>query len=397
LAGAAVVTPNLPEPNPLTLPTQKTTSKGQPVQPVRSMLSQLLSNPPDIGGRNEWLTKVAGHYAKEWHWAEDLYLQHCDIALGMMAVPLEYDESQRTITSIWTTEHEDDDNDEAAVAIDGYRLTDVGNSERLIAIADGKLRYVNAWGRWLVYRGGRWQRDNNSALVTELAKKVAKTLFAQVGKVSDKKEREALFKWAKHSEATGAIQGMIHLARGNPTIALEHEELDADPYLLNVKNGTVDLRTGDLGPHDPADLCSFQVAISYDPKALAPLWDNCLETWQPSLDIRAYLQLEAGAGATGDATETLSVHHGGGGNGKTKFWGAVQYVLGEYAVAATQEPDDRQKTRATRHRTCCALSETARCRIRDKRDVHTRRGAGESHHRGRPDGRPQDARRPVGV
>ncbi len=68
--------------------------------------------------------------------------------------------------------------DEAALA-DGFRPTDVGNAARLVAAADGKIRYAHEWGKWLVYRDGVWVIDTAEALVTEQAKDVARRLFKQ--------------------------------------------------------------------------------------------------------------------------------------------------------------------------------------------------------------------------
>ena len=56
---------------------------------------------------------------------------------------------------------------------DGLRPTDVGNAARLIRHAGQQLRYVHAWGKWLVYIDGRWILDEKDALVTELAKGVS--------------------------------------------------------------------------------------------------------------------------------------------------------------------------------------------------------------------------------
>lgn len=232
--------------------------------------------------------------------------------------------------------HDDEEDRDAPAddfaAPDGRRLTDVGNASRLIEQGGGHLRYVHSWGKWLVYRTGRWVIDNNDALVTEVAKKVAESLLRQVPAIADKETRTAVYKWALRSETSGAIAAMIRLARGVDGVLVEHEDLDADPHLLNVANGTVDLRTGRLRAHDPADLCTMQAATAYDQAAVAPLWTACLDRWQPDGDVRRYLQVEAGAAATGHPTETISVHHGSGGNGKSKFWGAVQAVLGDYAV-----------------------------------------------------------------
>jgi putative DNA primase/helicase len=216
---------------------------------------------------------------------------------------------------------------------DRHRATDVGNAARLLELADGNMRYVHAWGKWIVYQHGRWVIDENDALVTEQAKKVARHLFKLAATITgDKDTRERVWKHAIRSEAAGAIAAMVRLARGAPGILVEHEQLDADPYLLNVRNGTIDLHTGRLRPHDPADLMTVQCPVNYDPAAPAPLWTACVERWQPDPAVRDYIQLRAGAGATGKPTETVDVDYGGGGNGKSKFWGAIQHVLGDYTV-----------------------------------------------------------------
>lgn len=221
---------------------------------------------------------------------------------------------------------------DVAVAFDGYRLTDAGNASRLVDLAEGRLRYVREWGQWIVYRRGRWQIDAGEALVTEFAKRVARRLLGETAKMRSAEERKALFGWAIRSESSGAIAAMIRLARGDERVLTEHEDLDANPHLFNVRNGTIDLRTGQLGHHDPAHLLTMQAPVSFDPEATAPLWQRCLERWQPDTEVREYLQREAGAAATGYPTETLSIHYGGGGNGKSKYLGALQTVLGDYAV-----------------------------------------------------------------
>jgi len=225
----------------------------------------------------------------------------------------------------------DDFNDDYGVAPDGHRLTDTGNAYRFISHSEGRVRYVNKWGRWIVYRGGRWIVDANDALVTEVAKKVARNLMSMAPALGGEM-RDKVYKAAMRAESAGAIAAMIQLARGIDGVIVEHEDLDADPYILNCLNGTVDLRTGELLDHDPADLCTQQCPVGYDPEAIAPLWEKCLLRWQPDHVVREYLQREAGAGACGRQTETLSIHYGQGGNGKSKFFGAVQRVLGPYTV-----------------------------------------------------------------
>ncbi len=250
------------------------------------------------------------------------------------------------------------DADDLATAPDGFRLTDVGNASRFIEQADGTVRYVHGWGRWIVYRAGVWVLDPNGAMVVEAAKAVAEALMALVPQCS-RDERERVFRAALRAESKGALSAMVELARGIPGVIVDHEDLDADPSILNVVNGTVDLRTGELRPHNPDDLCTQQCPVDYDPDAAAPVWDACLATWQPDLEIRDYLQREAGAGATGYSTETCSIHHGGGGNGKSKYFGALQSALGPYSI----EPHKSLLVTSRHEQHATVLASLFRCRL----------------------------------
>jgi putative DNA primase/helicase len=213
---------------------------------------------------------------------------------------------------------------------DGHRPTDAGNAARFIEACGDRIRYVHAWGKWLCWDGTRWKLDHHAALVTELAKEVPRRLMASLADLTGE-DRDKAFAWAKRSEGASALRNTVDLARGAPGILVSHDALDADPYLLNCANGTVDLRSGILRPHEPADLITLTTGVDYDEGAHSDLWEACLARWQPDGAMRDYLQLEAGAGATGVATEMLPIHIGGGGNGKSRYFGALQRALGDYA------------------------------------------------------------------
>ncbi|MDO0974024.1 phage/plasmid primase, P4 family [Mycolicibacterium frederiksbergense] len=228
---------------------------------------------------------------------------------------------------------DDEDRVEAHKFPDKYRPTDVGNAGRLLAHARGRIRYVHAWGKWIVYQNGRWIIDEKDALVSEIAKIVPRRLYELAAETAmkDTDKAKPIWNWALKSDTSNNIAAMIRLARGMQGVIVDHDKLDADPWLLNCRNGTIDLRTGELLDHDPADLCTLQAPVRFDPEAAAPLWESCLQRWQPGDDVRDYLQVRAGAGASGMPTETVDIDYGGGGNGKSKFHGAVQHVLGPYA------------------------------------------------------------------
>ena len=122
---------------------------------------------------------------------------------------------------------------------------------------------------------------------------------------------------------------METLARSHPDVTVTPAELDQDPFLFNCANGTIDLKTGKLEPHNPADLITQISPVNYDPEATCPTWDRFLdETVSGRIDVSLYLQQSLGMGLSGDISEQiLSVWHGDGSNGKNTMIEAVLEVL----------------------------------------------------------------------
>jgi putative DNA primase/helicase len=129
---------------------------------------------------------------------------------------------------------------------------------------------------------------------------------------------------------------MVDLARDEPGTPISHTDLDADPWLFNVLNGTLDLRTGELQPHDRGDLITKLAPVTFDPDAECPQWDAFLQriTGGDENLIR-FLQRAAGHTLTGDISEQcLFFLHGRGQNGKTTFIETLMTLLGDYAQKA---------------------------------------------------------------
>lgn len=181
---------------------------------------------------------------------------HSALPVGRSLARVDVGELDRRLRSVTTTEERDDVLavlEEAITLADGYHASDVGNAARLVDAADGTIRHVLAWGKWLVWQDGRHVVDSSEALITEKAKQVADRLLRLAAGLGKGIEREQAWKLALRCETASAIGSRLRLARGIPGIAVDHQHLDADPWALNVLNGTIDLRTGQLRPHDPAD------------------------------------------------------------------------------------------------------------------------------------------------
>lgn len=213
-----------------------------------------------------------------------------------------------------------------------HRLTEVGNAQRLVEAYGHELRYVPQWGAWLVWRGDRWERDTTGA-IDRRAKRIAAALFAEAITHADAATRKQWLAHAGKTETSRGVAALIRLAQSEPTIPVEPHQLDADPWLLNVANGTLDLRTGRLRPHTQADLITKRIPIAYDPTATYPDWDRFLDTATGGdHELARFLQRAVGYSLTGDTSEEkLFFVHGPTAAGKSTFMEAVKAMLGDYA------------------------------------------------------------------
>jgi putative DNA primase/helicase len=217
----------------------------------------------------------------------------------------------------------------------GYNLTDLGNAERFVAHHGEDVRYCYPWRKWLVWTGARWERDE-AGLVHRLAKETVRGIYREAAAAEDEDRRKALAKHAAASESEARIRAMVELAKSE--VPISPDELDADPWLLNVQNGTINLRTGELREHRREDLITKLAPVEYDPGATAPTWEAFLERVLPGKELRAFVQRAVGYSATGDTSEQcMFIHHGPGANGKSTFQETVAAALGDYAMRTPTE------------------------------------------------------------
>jgi putative DNA primase/helicase len=210
--------------------------------------------------------------------------------------------------------------------------TDVGNAARFIAAHGARFRYCYAWKGWLAWEGTRWGRDAGDVAALA-AKETARAIYTEAAQTTDETGRKALAKWAAYSESEPGIRRMLALAQ--PNLAIKPDQLDADPWLLNCPNGTLELRTGHLRPHRPEDFLTKLTAAPYDPKARSSVWDRFLEAALPDEAARQYAQRFAGYCLSGSTREEIFVFaRGPAGGGKTTFLEGLRRTWGDYATSA---------------------------------------------------------------
>lgn len=137
--------------------------------------------------------------------------------------------------------------------------------------------------------------------------------------------------------------------------------MDTHPWLLNVANGTLDLRTGQLRPADRADLLTKAAPVVYAPTATCPQWEAFLDRiLGGDKELIRYVQKAASYSLTGlDTEECFFVLHGVGQNGKSTLVETLSALLGtDYAQQAT--PDLLMQKKQDRHATELAVLRGAR-------------------------------------
>jgi len=212
-------------------------------------------------------------------------------------------------------------------------LTDLGNAQRLVQRHGLDILWCEDWRTWLVFDGRCWVRDNKQA-VRAFAHDTVRAIYQEASQHTDPNHRKGLADHARRSENRQRIEAMISEAR--PMRACTPGQFDQDRWLLNVQNGTLDLRTGELRPHLREDLITKVSDVEYDPEAKCLRWKRILkEVFAPHPDIAPFIQRAVGYSLTGDTREEcLFLLHGTGRNGKGTFIRTVAEILGDHAGTA---------------------------------------------------------------
>jgi putative DNA primase/helicase len=215
--------------------------------------------------------------------------------------------------------------------------TELGYARRLVHVYGDRLRYVPEWRRWLVWTGQRWEHDGTGQAVRWM-KSIARRLTADALAITSERDRKAALNLTRRGESSAGVAGALTLASTEEPVVVTPDDLDADPFLLNTPSGVLDLRTGQLAPHDAGLLLTKMTAAAYRPGAAGPEFTRFLARVQPDEAMRAFLARLLGHALEGRVPEhVLAILHGDGSNGKSTLVNAVVDALGDYAAPA--DPD----------------------------------------------------------
>ena len=216
---------------------------------------------------------------------------------------------------------------------------DMWNAERLAEQYGEILRFNTNIG-WFIWNGKYWEEDKKES-IRILADKAILELYKYKTQIMNKygfesKKYKAFNEWVCKSRNTGRKDNMIKEARHMEQISTLPEAFDQDNFTLNCLNGTLNLNTGKLSPHNKADLITKIIDVTYNPAAKAPTWDKFLhKIFEGNKELIGFIKRAIGYSMTGSIKEQcIFILHGVGKNGKSTFLDTIRSMLGEYTKNA---------------------------------------------------------------
>jgi putative DNA primase/helicase len=221
----------------------------------------------------------------------------------------------------------------AAAASRIEKYTDLGNAHRFVARYRDSALYCEAWGRWLLWDSMRWGEDARLEVFARAADLI-RSLYPLAKRIKDEDERKAFLGHLIRSEAHRAVNAMVTMAKADRAIARHPDDFDNDPWLCTVKNGTLDLRSGQLRPQNPKNMITKLAPVVYDPSARCPNWLAFLDMIMLGRkSLVEFLKRAMGSSLTGITSDkAMFILYGpGGDNGKSTMVEVFEMILGNYA------------------------------------------------------------------
>lgn len=232
------------------------------------------------------------------------------------------------------------------------KYNDAGNTERLVTRYGKNLIYVERSG-WYSWNKKHWSREEgakNAYLFAEhTAEKIMDEAVAAMcaglrdGETPKKfTERiKAYYKFAINSGNYNRMTAMVKHAENR--LWDSAEVFDTHPFLLNVKNGTLNMKAEHNGEEDFDGMVLERFNrqhkitkisnVEYDPNATAETFHQFIHDIMPDDEIRLFLQRFFGYCLTGEINEQVIVMFWGeGSNGKSTLVDLIDWILGDYAM-----------------------------------------------------------------
>jgi len=215
-------------------------------------------------------------------------------------------------------------------------LTDTGNAERFVDLANGGCRYISELSKFIVFIDYMWRH----ALISEIelaTKTVARSILNEAAACSIDPVRAELISWQKFSESRSGRRNMLELVKGE--LSLPFSKIDDNKDLIGCQNGVVDLQSQTLLPPNRDNFVVSKMAVSFDPEAMAPRFLRFIEEiTNGDKQVATYLQCVFGMMLLGkNPKQIMLMLVGYGSNGKSLLVETMLEIFGDYGISVEPE------------------------------------------------------------
>ena len=220
------------------------------------------------------------------------------------------------------------------------RYCDAGHANAFYQLRGERYAYTNAVG-WRMWTGSHWATEKaESALWADIRSLLIATVNERMSVYDTENAKKSM-------PTVGLISGVMNHLH-HDCMSLE-DEFQPVAHLLNCKNGVVDLRTGELLPHDPEHGFTYCLDTDYIPGAKSALWEKQLTSMFPSSTgefsqnginadsnpVIDYLQKCLGYSITGETKEEICFYmYGPSRCGKGTILNTVAAIMGKWVSKA---------------------------------------------------------------
>lgn len=302
--------------------TQLTTKKKAAEQAPRQKIKE--------GGRNNHLTSLAGSLRRKGISEDGIIATLRAENADRLDPPLDDDTVVQIAKSVARYQPAAEDVD--------YKLTDVGNAERFVAMFKDSIKYCAIYKKWFIWNGKFWEQDDTGKIIT-YAIECVRGIIHDADLLPEGDKRKAMIQHSLKSESNGKLRAMLEIASGMTDITIRSEDMDKNPWLLNCENGTINLKTGKLQEHAASDFITKMCKAKYDPNCDIPLWTSLLEkVTNGDKQMQRYIQKALGYALTGDTSEqAIFILYGTGSNGKSTLLNVFSELMATYSQSTPSD------------------------------------------------------------
>lgn len=214
-----------------------------------------------------------------------------------------------------------------------YDMTDTGNAHRLCDKFGDVIRYSYNRKKWYYWDGKSWRIDD-SGEIKKLADIICEDIKKEAFMEQDEDVQSQMLKFANKTSSSKSKENMIKECQHLDGIPIMTDEMDSYTDYFNCQNGIINLRNGELLPHDANFMMSKICYSDYDTSGKKPKrWLKFIDDiTNHDKELQDYIQRSIGYSMCGSNREQCAYFlYGMGNNGKSTFLDTIADLFGSYS------------------------------------------------------------------